>query len=373
LHIGTMKSGTSYLQHILRRNRSVLAEAGVLVPRQRLVPAVADVLNRKAKKRAKEHRGTWSKVVDEIERWRGSSVVLSQEFMSAADESDARRLVATLAPRRVSVIITARDLVRILPSHWQTSIKQGQHWSLSEFVGLIQDESPEAPKKPARGFWKHHDLARMIEVWSKVIGIEQITVVTVPPAGSPPDLLWQRFASVLGIDPESCDITIDRKANFTLSHTATELLRRVNEQLGDSITPVDHRRVVNNFVANAVLRDDSSEQAGDDRARLSTVEHAWASERGQRMVTALEASGATVVGDLADLCASPPAGDLADGTDSRPLHESPDAAVTVVVALVQRLVAVEHGRAAAETQDPGPDGSPPSVVPDPGEYDDEDD
>ena len=33
LHIGTMKSGTSYIQAVLRRNKRLLSRDGVLVPR----------------------------------------------------------------------------------------------------------------------------------------------------------------------------------------------------------------------------------------------------------------------------------------------------------------------------------------------------
>jgi len=368
LHIGTMKSGTSYIQHVLRRNRTALEAAGLLVPRQRLVPAVADVLNRKAKKASRDHRGTWDIVRREIERWHGGPVILSQEFMSAADEAAARRIVASFEPRRVSVIITARDLVRVIPSHWQTSVKQAKIVSLGEFVRVVQDESADPMPKLARGFWKHHDLARLIGIWGNVVGTDHITVVTVPPSGAPPVLLWERFASVIGVDPAMYDATADQTANFTLSYTAAELLRRVNERLGDSISPVDHRRVVNGFVANTVLRDDSHERAASDRARLSPVTHAWAVQRGARMVAAVAASGVKVVGDLEDLLAEPPTGDPTDTTEPGPLEESPDAAVTVIVALVQRLVKAElalgpEGPDVGAREDAGPASATPPPVP----------
>ena len=69
-----MKSGTSYLQSVLRRNSGLLADHGTLVPR-RMVAAAADALGSKGRNRTMNIRGEWRRVVSEINAWNGRESV----------------------------------------------------------------------------------------------------------------------------------------------------------------------------------------------------------------------------------------------------------------------------------------------------------
>lgn len=59
-------------------------------------------------------------------------------------------------------------------------------------------------------------------------------VVTVPPRGAPPDVLWRRFASVLELDADRLDVA-QSVVNSSLSAEHAELLRRINTRLADRL------------------------------------------------------------------------------------------------------------------------------------------
>ena len=88
LHVGAMKSGTSYLQALLYANRPMLAERGVLVPGRTWsdqVRAVQDVLGM-ASERTGDISGCWDGLVEEVAAYDGTAVV-SMEFLGAAPKA----------------------------------------------------------------------------------------------------------------------------------------------------------------------------------------------------------------------------------------------------------------------------------------------
>jgi hypothetical protein len=314
LHIGTMKSGTSYLQAVLKRNKTALERAGIFVP-DRMVAAAADALGNPGRRRTMETRGEWSRVVSEIAAWRGDRVVASHEFLGAATRKQAGTIAESLAAHRVTVVITARDLARVIPSHWQTVVKGAKTWSFAEYVGILLDEpgTQGAARRVHRGFWAHQDLVRISDAWCDTVGAGNVVIVTVPPSEAPPDLLWSRFAEVVGVDPDAYDHEPDSTSNVSLSYRETEMLRQVNVLVGDHLGPVEYRSLVNNFFANKVLRD----VAAQERPVLGPASHARVAMVAGEMVATLRSSGVHVVGDLGELEVAPFAGDP-DVTESTP-------------------------------------------------------
>ncbi|HSK32440.1 MAG TPA: hypothetical protein VK903_03070, partial [Propionicimonas sp.] len=68
LHVGAMKSGTSYVQAMLYANKEILAERGVLVPGATWsdqVRAVQDVLGRESAQTGRI-AGCWDRMVEEV-------------------------------------------------------------------------------------------------------------------------------------------------------------------------------------------------------------------------------------------------------------------------------------------------------------------
>ena len=144
------------------------------------------------------------------------------------------------------------------------------------------------------------DVADVVERWGGSLPPAQVHVVTVPPAGADPGILWDRFASLLGLDPASFDTRASR-ANTSLGVEQTELLRRVNEALGDRVPlPGPYPRVAKDLLAHRILAARPGGRLVLDRA---TTELAL--ERSQEIVERLGALEVDVVGDLDELLPEP--------------------------------------------------------------------
>lgn len=339
LHIGTMKTGTSFIQRVLQRNRELLRAEGVLYPLDGVhwalqVRAARDILGIKGI----PAEGAWPKLEEKIRAWNGRACVVSMEFYSLASAVKAVQVVSRLKPSEVQVIITARDLVRVIPSAWQSMVKQGRPWSFADFVAAVTGSGGD--RDAHRRFWRHHDLVEITRKWTAAVGAQNVHVITVPPSGAPPSTLWERFCSVVDLDPERYDISQDRKSNFSLSFSDTELMRQINTALRDELGKVAYKRWATRYFANRVLRASAGEQTAHDRPALSAAAHEWAIERSRQMVVDMQETGVHIIGDLEELIPAP-LDPTAKDADTQPTTVYPDGAATIIAALLRQIVAVD--------------------------------
>ena len=127
LHVGSPKSGTTYLQRVLRHNQERLAEQGVLVAGRThgdLVHAGFVVREdpRLAKLPERASRA-WDRLVEEVQTFPGHTAIISYELLSAARRRQASEAIASLDGLEVHVVVTCRDLGRAVPSAWQERLK----------------------------------------------------------------------------------------------------------------------------------------------------------------------------------------------------------------------------------------------------------
>jgi len=346
LHIGTMKSGTSYLQAVLRRNRQELGDEGCLVARE-VTPAVIDVLGRRNVIGKAKVRDAWDRFLATVEAWGGDRVVASQEFLSGASADEAKAVVSSLPHGKVKIVITNRDLVRVVPSHWQTVVKNGATVSFPDYVQLLL-EPPAVDGSRHRyavGFWRHHDIGEIVQNWAAAAGADNVVLVTVPPSGAPGDLLWHRFAEALGLRGSGYDLTPTVKSNISLTFTTTEMLRQVNIRVRRNLGGGDYRLLVNKYLANKLLRqspedEPSAEARRDDRPRLGAESHRRFAAKALETIDVVASSGVQVIGDLDDLRISAYAGTAREDT-ARPEHPIPESVSIAIARLVVRLSKVE--------------------------------
>src|SRR3954468_5519858 len=123
LHVGVLKSGTSYVQQRLVAAAEDLAARGILFPTpwNRQVVAVSDVLGVKRRARG-DFDGAWGRLAEEVRAWPGTAVI-SMEFLAPAREQQVAEVVASFPETPVEVIVTARDLNRTITAMWQESLK----------------------------------------------------------------------------------------------------------------------------------------------------------------------------------------------------------------------------------------------------------
>lgn len=299
LHIGAPKTGTTFLQQVLWSNRASLARAGVTLPGSGFSDhfrATQDLRGKaqEARSRTPSWRGEWDALAGQARRARTASAVISCEMLAAAGPKQVRRAVASLAPAEVHVVYTARNLGALLPAAYQEQVKHRSTREFGEWLADVLDADPEG--KAGKWFWGVHDPVRVLRRWSEVVPKERIHVVTMPGGGAAPDLLWHRFASVLGLDP-GCVDTSTARPNASLGPAEVELLRRVNQALGSSVPLWHYTATVKDQLAHEVL-------AGrDDGRRLVLPEsrRPWVRDRAQRLVAGLRGDGYHLVGDLDDL------------------------------------------------------------------------
>lgn len=182
LHVGLMKSGTSYLQQRLFAGRTALGAAGVLLWGEGFrdqVLAVSDVLERAAAGPAA--RGRWQALRDDVAAHPGPAVV-SMEFLGPASPERIARVVGSLAPARVEVVLTLRDLGRAVPAMWSEALQHGSTVPWGEYAGGL---AGGGGSRHARAFWRQQGAGRIVDNWVDGVGADAVSLVTVPPPGAP--------------------------------------------------------------------------------------------------------------------------------------------------------------------------------------------
>lgn len=333
LHVGTPKSGTTYVQAVLGANKRRLAdESRLLFPGRNWgdqVRATRDVVG--ANPHGHEDpatEGAWQRLVDEIAAWEGDAVV-SMEWLGSAGPKRIPHIVESLQPARVEVVVTARDLGRTIPAAWQEFVQNWNAWSWDEFLAAITAENPKATAE-GRVFWVQQDLGRLLTVWRDVLPADRLHVVTLPPRGAPAGELWNRFASVLGIDPHRFDAT-GSGGNESLGLESTALMLRLNTASRLANMSWDVYREA--FKTTLAKRGLSRRRPRESSAVLPDALHPWVEAAAADQIAAVRASGVDVVGDLADLEPRLEAGGLQP--DALPDGAVLDAAVDGLVFLAE--------------------------------------
>jgi len=296
LHIGLMKSGTSFIQDQLFANQDRLREQGVLVPGRGWndqVRGVTEVLGRKPAGLG-ANVGAWQALLDEMRSAQGPAIV-SMEFLGPAGAKVIQRIRRDLPDARI--VITARDLNRSIAALWQETVQNGRAWTFADYRDGVRRARPghEVGEETTAGttFWRQQDLVRVARAWRAVF--DDVAVVTVPPPGAPRDLLMQRFAQVSGFDPAG--LVEARRGNESLGAASILALRRMNELLNaqDLVFPKG-ANLRKHQLAKRIL----AAHRGEEQSIGLPIEP-WVPEHAARMAEELAALDLTLVGDWADL------------------------------------------------------------------------
>ena len=298
LHVGAPKTGSTFLQTALWRNRERLAARGIGYPFTSAREHFAAAMDLRQARWGGRHDPAWDGVWDQVAMrtrdWPGRSVVISNELLGPTPPARIAHAVASVQPAQVEVVFTARDLARQLPSEWQEQVRHNTSTSLDDMIdGLVAlSDATELP--PNAMFWRLHDPIRVLRPWADAVGADHIHVVTVPPPGAPRDLLWQRFAEAIRVEPSGFDLAL-ANTNPSLGLVETELLRRTNELL--RATSADANPQQRRYLVRRILRSRSDQRP----ISLPPRHAAWARVRSAELIEGIRAAGYHVIGDLADL------------------------------------------------------------------------
>lgn len=329
LHVGAPKTGTTYLQDVLARNRTTLAGHGLMYPDTHSgshFEAAIDLIDHKWGGALKAARGEWDSLA-RAARTAPRGAVISHEVLAAATPRQVARARASLAEADLHVVVTARDLARQIPAEWQETVKHRGRKTFAQFLRQIR----RAPRVSSDlWFWRVQSLPDVLTRWGDGLPPENLHVVTVPQSGADPTLLWKRYAGVLGIDA-GLDLEPAGRANQSMGIAETALIRRLNQQLkGRRIQQPVYAGTVRDLLVHQTLANlDISE-----RATLAPADRPWVEEVTAEWLEWLEASGVDVVGDAADL---KPRWSQEVWVD--PDHPDPEAVTEAAVAAIAALVA----------------------------------
>jgi hypothetical protein len=295
LHIGLPKTATTYLQTVLWGARDQMLAEGVLLPgreRREHLWASRVVRGESATRRMPERQLTaWERLRAEIADWPGSAVI-SHEFFAAASAEQVATMVDQLAPAEVHVVVTAREPLGLFTASWQESLKNRETTPMADYA-REESDSPTSIWN-----WRTLDLRLVLERWAPEDGpvpAERVHVLPLPGKSAPRDLIWHRFAGLLGLDSHAYDLS-DNFPNESMGVVEAETLRRINEHLGSFSEAIDRGTYIRTFLADERLvpRGGPRYWPGDDQVEECR-------ERGRATVAHVRARGFHVVGDLDDL------------------------------------------------------------------------
>jgi hypothetical protein len=300
LHIGEPKTGTTFLQDAMWANRAALRAQGVTLPGLHAYDQYRASRDLRQFRYDGTHPrgswvGEWDILAEQARRCDGVAVI-SHEILMAAKPEQIARAVGSLEPAELHIAVTVRDLASLLPAAWQEAVKNGETGAWDDWVRDVIDRQSKRRSAQRRGFWRLHDTVPTLRKWAAHVPFDRMHVVTVPPSGSPRDLLWQRWADLLGYDPTGTEVGGARE-NTSLGWPEAEFLRAVNTKLRGQVPHWMYETYIKPTFAESML----STRPRTSRPALSDEAATWVDGYTLRRGRSLRTLGVDLRGDLADL------------------------------------------------------------------------
>lgn len=234
LHAGLMKTGTTYIQGILQKNREFLVNQRWRYPGSREnqqhafysicgnnIPWVTDRL-------IYNYQKIGADLID-VTSERKENLIISAESLASLNGDGIRHLIEKIGmPDKV--VFSIRPLEKIFPSAWQQSLKSGGKLQLNDyFKQTLENRNHTEPI----GFWREYGYGKIVELWKSIARCEIVAII-VPNSFEEPNALWMRFSKAACL-PELPDISISQDlSNVSLSSELAEVLYLFNRDLNQS-------------------------------------------------------------------------------------------------------------------------------------------
>lgn len=336
VHIGPHKTGSTAIQVAMQEARDELAAHGVHYAtggrshRPDKAGWAFGVRGKPAGTEAPPMKH-WKRLVTEVADAGDQRVCISNEDFGRATREQVPELVAALGGDAVHVVAVARRLDKYLASQWQERVKAGDPRTWDDWlrVVLADDDGKSWDRK---NVWFSHDTGRLVRRWTEAVGPDRFWLLLMDEGDR--DLLPHSFEALLGLPTGTLKPNPSR-SNRGLTWAETELIRSVNEALGEDWSRPERRRYV-----KAGILQDMQEQPAPPGPKSPPLP-AWALDRLRELTDerlhALDAIGVHVIG-TADSQRLPD--DLA-GAEEMPepppiTHEIAAAAIASVMEVARR-------------------------------------
>lgn len=332
LHVGVHKTGTTAIQAALADARPELRPLGVLYPGKRKAQHRSALAVTQRTWGWKERGGetydmsVYQWLVDQVSGHSGR-VAISSEFFCESDAQTAAKITSDLGGERVHVVVTLRNLGRLLPSSWQQYLKYGLVADYEKWLRNIFDETG----KMTPSFWRRNDHASVIERWADAVGPQNVSVLVLD--GLDLSAMYRTFAQLLDVPEDMLVSRMNLTSNRSMTAAEAEFLRLLNKRVKTDLTWDEYVKYVRRGVALGMVE---GREPSPDEPRLHTPDWALdaAAERGAEAAAGIATLGVRVLGDLSALSVrvdSPPP-PPADVTSVMPNEAAVQAVVTVIEA-----------------------------------------
>lgn len=295
LHVGTPKSATTYIQDSLWSNRKELRALGLQMPLAHQLAHWRVGMHARSLgvDGGREFPVEFGRFLSRTEEWDGD-ILLTTEILCALGPKQTKLFVDLIKADEVHVIITARDFVRQVTAEWQQHIRGGSIRPLEDFVSDIKKRDPNL------WFWRVQDIDAIAARWAEAVPAHRIHLVTVPKTSDDPELVWKRFCSVVGVDPNRVPPRVDQ-SNVSLGYLQAESLRRIALwRIKNGVTHNgDRPALYHSAKFLAPLR-----ELRGSKIQIPLVDQEWAKSVGEEMSAGIKSRGVSVVGSMDDLQSS---------------------------------------------------------------------
>lgn len=249
LHVGPMKTSSTYIQNILSQNRDDLARQGWKYPGKRLnqqsdfyglcgpdIPWVDSYTQSKNESAGKA-------LATQINNSDGH-IIVSAEALANLSHDGIERLLRKI-PVPDTVVFTHRPLTKVIPSAWQQSLKGGGTATLDAFTNRMLNEIDQS----AGNLYMGYALGDAVARWKSVAG-SRVVLVKIPTNKGDSKKTWPLFQNATGIPPlHNLEV---KEANLSLSFEAARLLRDFNICMKEN--EMFSRQLVSNFFNNCLMK-----------------------------------------------------------------------------------------------------------------------
>lgn len=242
LHCGPHKTGSTYLQYELKKERQALAQAGWTYPeygvvqfsQQKIHSWLSGALNGDAE----VNEETFRTLLSQHER-----LIISSEDFIYLTHDQLIRLRNLLLGWRIQIILYIRSPVDLWPSHWQELIRHGWDITLLEYLA-----NHAAWLGPMDG--KIMDPCIQARKFSEIFGRDSIRMFcyeNILDGGN--DLFRHFWDKILGIGTPA-PAAEDRRINASQPGATIELLRSLNELYIEQRHAAPRNRILAAFQKN---------------------------------------------------------------------------------------------------------------------------
>ncbi|MGQ0629852.1 MAG: hypothetical protein ACT4P1_02330 [Sporichthyaceae bacterium] len=304
LHIGTPKSGTTYLQRAAAANRDALLAHGTRYPGTAInhrIPVLALMGQEMGWGGAEKlpSPSKWKRLMAEVEADKTRRIYLSNESATLCDDAQAARFIDALGPR-THVLITLRGYAALLGSNWQQHVKTGAKISFDAWLRAVLAE--QLSTDVGKAYDKRINLTAVVNRWVKVAGADRVTVVIADKRR--PSFLTDVLADLLAV-PRSvlaAGSSDGFSANRSMSYPEVEMVRALNEVVrSHGRTDWAQYSMLVRTGATARMLAMRAPAEGEPAVVLPEWAAAIAEPRSRVHADAVAASGARIIGSVTSL------------------------------------------------------------------------